>query len=688
MLQRAESAETESRRALVGSKILQTRMTRQSRREGQRKGSLQILDSAIALLPKLEGKDNFRRDLRNELAAALAVREVESERWQPFADCTWEGVEPSSDDVMSVVFGSRRVSLKSGSMSIRIDERRTGESFPEPVIASSELPLSPMAAVDSSGRSLAAIGRATGADSVYCLLIWDLQQTAKPTSTTELVDTLPVAVVYNHQDDNFVVVGTNKFTLFDRQGEFVRTVSAGGDVVGCCMHPTEPVIAVWDDCGLRLVDLSESSPIQMTQSHATYEILSADWHPDGSMLAIGSADHFAYTFYAGELDQPAMIFGGAQGWVNHVAFAADGTLMTSSEREQRTRLYDTNTGQLILAFEGAGVRFDPSTDQIEGTKLGSPTRWQVSKPSVNWTLDEDRNTNVASNGDVDRDGRMILCGWDNIFLWDFNSRRSLAHAKTQLPTEAKFVSEQQILVIATNAIRGFRVTASDGLLRLEPNGLDHPIPTGWTAEILASQSPPLVSIVGEGTANLFEVDDQQLILRSNITLPPIQAARTSPDGRLVAAVFESDKTIGFYDTNSGRLVNQLSTSGPSPQVFFDPAGSRVLIADGAGYRLLDAMTFETMSEFSFDRPSGHKTRASFQPGGKFVAVSHRRDVIDLVDLDRGESVLALPQPQNGTWLQFTPDGNSLLSRNANYQLSVWDLARLRSQCAARNLDWQ
>ena len=502
LLSRAESAETKSRGELVRSSILQARMTRQSKREGQRRDALKIVDSTIRLLPNEDAIDPFRRDLRNEFVAALAVPEIDSEPWRPFID--WTKSEEATDaQLVNRVFGDHRVSLRPDRRSIRIDRRRSGESFPEPKIAVSEMTLLPMVALDHKGRWLAAIGHEPSSegrssiskpseDPSRFLIIWDLNQASKPKALTELSNVSPVDVVINHHDQTIIVVGSNELTVFDKHGDLVKNLLAGGLVIGCCMHPTMPMIAVWDGCELRLVDLTESSPIQRTQSHATYEIIASQWHPDGSMLAIGSADHFAYTFYAGELDQPAMIFGGAQGWVSHVDFTADGTLMTSCRSEHRTRLYDTNSGREILTFEGIGVQYDASGNRIEGTKLGVPTRWTFRKPIANWTLEEDRNINVASNGDVDEMGRMVLCGWDNIFLWDMKTRRSLTRASIELPLDAKFIADRKILTIEHGFVRAFRINENKDFIRLEPTELRHRIPSGHWAEIVATRERPLV----------------------------------------------------------------------------------------------------------------------------------------------------------------------------------------------------
>lgn len=701
MLVRTEDAEADTRTALLESKLLQARMTHQSRREGQQNQTLKIIDSAKSLAAVADRQTTTAKRtstvkrLRDELAASLSVPDVTRENWEPFVAHHSTEMDKGLDQFETTQIDGHRISVHKHRRMIRIDKRKSGVEYPKTTILHSEKTLLGPVAIDPAGKWLAAatFDKLTpSADQTpikgFHLSIWNLQEPQKDPLVRDAGQAEPIEVMFSQNENAFVIAGGFDFFVVYLDSDSTDKVSAGGEIKGCRIDPSGQQVAVWDDCYLRLVDLSGKTPVQSTQSHATYEILSADWHPDGTLLAIGSADHYAYMFYASELDQPAMTFYGALGWINSVSFSNDGILMTSCESEARTRLYDIGTGECVLSFEGVGREFDPTGTSIEGSHFGVPTRWRLQKPNIHWTLAEHRNTNIASHGDVNSKGQFVLCGWTEINLWDLGTRRRLRSQPSLSPYFAKFLSDDQIVVLDQTGVCLFAVKKTGTKTELIAREVNIATKNVHSICAVRGQSGPLLGVIGQATADLYRIDPSGFELASSLSIGSNKNARFSPDGKLVGVVPSNDNVIRIYDVEAGTVRHRISTDSHDPRFEFSDASDRVVVGDNAAYQIIEMETFKTTARFAFDEPPTTQGEICFCPDDRYIAISHRRDVIDLVDVKTGEKLVGLPVRQNGTWLRFTRDGSTLLSRDAIYRLRGWDLRLLRQQLRGRELDWE
>ena len=583
LLSRATSAEQESQAALFEAKLLQARQNSRSHREGQRYQSLEYLSAAQDILDELaisldpRQTQRFRRQLRNEIVAALSVPDVRrnSRDREPVAQ------KPSPN-----------LRLRSGD------------------------------------------------------LWW-------------------------HATDQW------------------QRVTHLGDLRGFKVDPDHRLVATWSDSKLHVIDLSDPEKPRALGSRAFSRIQTVDWSHDGELIALGSADHFAYVFEAKAFDRPAHVLTGAQAWVNEVAFLSNGKLMATCRGEQRTRIYDTDTGEAILVIEGVGQQSRIGENQFDGVWMDNAVRWDYDESATHFTLTPPHAANAAMETAFDPTGKLlVVCGWDDVQLWDFENRKHLDETSADYPTAAAFVSLDSAIVSDESGLLTLRLDrendqtqigsatrAKSDAVPVCPCDLDYPA------------SFPRAAVTRPKSIVLFGLRNRKLAMTGQLSVANMSRARLSRDGSLVAASSEHQPGVSVYDSRSGALAGTFATESTNPFVAIDAASTRLLVADGPNYHIVDARSMETLSSFAYDHPSTIPISATFSPSAKLIAVAHRRDVIDLIDASTGLRIVELRLPQNGTWLRFSPDESYLLCRDASIRLRVWDIRRIRSEFAARGLNW-
>jgi WD40 repeat protein len=172
--------------------------------------------------------------------------------------------------------------------------------------------------------------------------------------------------------------------------------------------------------------------------------------------------------------------------------------------------------------------------------------------------------------------------------------------------------------------------------------------------------------------------------------PGVSYAALSPDGRYVATGTWRGEGVKVWAADSGRLVRELPAE-QSAGVEFTPDGASLLVLESEGAcRAYRVGTWEPRWERG-DPNTGFTRglRAAFHPSGRVMAHVSDRVNLRLVDLETGEEVAVLPVPesQNLSGYQFSPDGRYVVAMTVRGTAQLWDLWRLRAALREVGLDW-
>jgi WD40 repeat protein len=172
--------------------------------------------------------------------------------------------------------------------------------------------------------------------------------------------------------------------------------------------------------------------------------------------------------------------------------------------------------------------------------------------------------------------------------------------------------------------------------------------------------------------------------------PQVSSAAVSPDGRYVATGTWRGQGVKVWEGEAGRLVCDLPAEG-SAGVAFTPDGSRLLVMESEGtYRSYRVGTWKQDWERR-DPDTGftRDLRTAFHPAGRVMAQVSDRVNLRLVDWRTGEelTVLPVPESQNLSGCQFSPDGRYVAAVTVRGTVQLWDLLRLRACLREIGLDW-
>jgi WD40 repeat protein len=181
----------------------------------------------------------------------------------------------------------------------------------------------------------------------------------------------------SRKSDNLIVVwdletGAERASLAGNTNQRIDIAfSANGSLAATA---EEHVTQVWDlETGTELVTV---------KTRGTSVALS----PDGAMLAIGgwwsTIDHGTIQLWDVKTGTRLAVLEGHRGWVESVAFSADGTLLVAVS-EDTVRLWNVETGTEVALLQGhndsvTSVAFSPSGALIaSGGKDGTVRLWDV-----------------------------------------------------------------------------------------------------------------------------------------------------------------------------------------------------------------------------------------------------------------------------------------------------------------------
>jgi WD40 repeat protein len=160
----------------------------------------------------------------------------------------------------------------------------------------------------------------------------------------------------------------------------------------------------------------------------------------------------------------------------------------------------------------------------------------------------------------------------------------------------------------------------------------------------------------------------------------------SPDGRLLAALYEPPGEVMVWDAITGQHRYTLRLRGRNLMFAFSTDSSRLVVLGGDGdtlaVTLLDAETGRRLP--AADVPHGkEQSRLRMEwlppalgPGGKRVAAFVRKDAISVWDTETGRHLIELKGARGlarGTTLMaFSPDGRRLATCTKNGGLQLWN----------------
>lgn len=685
-LDRAESAERESRLREADALVGKARGFRLSRREGQRIAALTAIDQAATIGRETNQPYEWFAPLRNEAIAALSLPDLHVENH-------WPGNPKGTKEVCVSGNHLRYVRIsEQGELSVRSVEG-------DKEIAKVKIePGSSTVALNRNGTVLAC-WRATLpvrtlqfwkiADSECVEVFHTEYQDANPSHFSFIGDHDPATVIIAMTDGEIVVVDLDKGVVIKTLAPMI--VASSPDLR---VHPSKPLVVISSySTNSVVVRNYETGEIVVTETPPWSGGSTAAWHPSGKQLCIGRSDAEEIRFYAfDELSaklsyERSIPFGHghtqlvfnpsgdrffATGWAPGITM---GNYWTGE------RLFGTRT--VAFGVSGGDGKVGLGLVSEEATHIGTFTVAEgkelrsIMPSSMN---KENRCYDFA----IHPDGRLIVINFlDAIHFFDIETGRELAFLDRQGsgPKEVMTaLSFDRNGSLYANSFAGcFRIP-----VKSDPNNCDHlligppealPFHTGWE-HVSASADGSVVAQPMYTGYEMLEFAGGWIAYKDQ----PLRwvgrgrkytSSSVSQDGRWVA--FNS-----LYDAKTGKL--EFEKQG---EILKFSSNSRCLLGGGLHSHAYEIGTWKEVADL------GDGAVVDLTPDGKMaiLIMPSTNDTFRLVEVATGRELARLQSPEQSVGIsELTPDGNQIVFQS-DYRVCIWDLRRVRQRLADIGLDW-
>ncbi|MBP0030212.1 AAA-like domain-containing protein [Roseofilum sp. Guam] len=496
----------------------------------------------------------------------------------------------------------------------------------------------------------------------------------------------------------------NTLKLWTREGELLKTLTGHTNIIfGIAFSPDGQTLAsacrdgtvkLWTLEGQLLKTLPHESGVRTVR-----------FSPDGQILASGSEDRTIILWTLEGKRQATL--NGHQNAITDIVFSPDGQTLASSSLDQTIKLWNLASPhpQELRTLEGHqgqiwNLRFSPqgqilasaSDDRtvkiwtVEGTEIAtlvghrsriraldfSPdgqtlasgsadTRvklWRLSHPLQTIFAESDRQNQTL----VSQDGRQLplLDLTETLNHWQSSPESLTGSYPHKIGVWKNEHSDGQVKTTAGQVWR------RDASLRLAVAGKND----GVRKVSFSKDRQMVLPLYGSnnGTIEIQRLDGSIVsVLQGHQSI--VWGTDFSPDSQLVATA-SSDATVKLWHVD-GRLLKTLD--GHQASVFdvaFSPDGEfLVSVGQDQTIRLWNLETF-AVQVFQADRGL-HSVDVS--PDGRSIAVGTLDNAVELWDREGRRSHVLSGHEGAVTALQFSPDGQLLISRSSDRKVIVWNM---------------
>ena len=442
-------------------------------------------------------------------------------------------------------------------------------------------------------------------------------------------------------------------------------------------------VASGDDRGLVIVwDVAtgaervrcDTTPVPVEGEQLERRARGIDFAPDGATFAVASSGGEVTIWDAatGALRERLQL--GER--LRCVAWTPDARHVVAGSLTGVARVVELETMQVVDTFDH-GVTLWTVAVSPDGRRLvtgGGDQRFRLWDMATGEMLrDEGGHTEIVRGAEFSPDGRMLVtAGWDGqARVWDLG-----------VPAVQRWEGHDEEVLAITVSADGSRLASGDDSGRVV-------VRDGHTHETLRSFRPEsravralalspdgslLATGGGDRAVRIWRTDsaDEKPIHELAGHDGSVYSLAFSPDGHMLVSGSRDD-TVRLWNVDTG--VEQAVADDHTGTIWalaWSPDGANIATASrDLTVVLRDATTLEPREIFG-----GHTDwlyAVAFSPNGRYLASGGRDQRIVIRDLETGEEHVLDGHGQFVTTLAFTPDGKRLVSTSWYRNIRLWDV---------------
>ncbi len=444
--------------------------------------------------------------------------------------------------------------------------------------------------------------------------------------------------------------------------------------------PDGSAFLVAEGSGVNLYDSTTAKPVSSAPAHPG-NVLDIAVSPDGTRFATACSDRVARVFLVATMEQTLEI-PNVTSWLHTADWSPDGAMIATGDNDGTCRVWNPETGEMLREIRTGHtifkVSFSPDSRRLVTAADVSVQVWDVgqlpdavgvhhvgpassprSEPgTVLRAFSAPLETSAWLGYDhrfrqgTDGDGRTVFEFGDETFAVDSYYTARSPDGRYRIETDN--VSLRTVLVDATTG-ESLAVLSEDSIYHSEwsPGGVRFMTGSvGGDMTLWNAKTREPVGVLGESYP-----------LPRDIQAKVPGAFRFSPDGSRVL-VGRRNGVVEIFDAESGEWIRELSRNeGGIFAVAWSPDGRRAAAGGvGSRVRVWDTATGRTVSTLT-----GHKLQIhtiDFHPGGERILTGGSDDDVKLWETETGREISTVFSLSGDDFLVgtgFTADGSCALA---------------------------
>ena len=662
-LQRAESAERDSRQQLYTSLLEQARATLRSGELGQRVRALDAVRRAAAISNSV--------DLRGEVFAALALPDLRFERLLPYGtEFTMKELDPAFERI-AVCRGRGPVEIRA------VSDNRLLATLPASTNA-----MTYGALWSADGRFLSVRRDLDSAGMGGILEIWEVASARQVLLVRDL--SWSSWSFHPHKPQLLTGGASGSVVAWNLEnGHELARAQFAGPAHHLLYSPDGNRVAAGygRDDGWHISIHSAMDGALLVSHVFSNQVSSLVWHPGGRSLA--ASDYSGAVHWMDAQTGETKLLGQHKADAVTTAFSPDGAYLMSGGWERELICWDV-TGlrrAFTIGLDSYVMRFCSDGRQCTVLTPYGVQLHTLERPVAHREFAEDLGGRLRRAA-FSPDGRWLAAtGEKNLGVWDLVAKGSAALTSEGLNAHCDFSADSRELLgcankegknecLRWNVVRAAHPSDPPLLKRL-------PIATPDGFNFLTSHSNSVVLTGSKGS----QVLGCQMLETGSETWIPTAAgiAGMSPDGRWLGIYRSFGTSLYIYQLPGLERITKLPHPASIGDFRFSPLGDELAVASRSRLEFWSTRTWQktrTLTNFS---------RILYSPDAQTVWLNKDLRTAGLYEARTFKPLLMLPTGMLP--LALSPDGNQVVVTVDTRRLQLWDLKALRAEMGKLALNW-